>query len=125
MLYMTLAHATYSGKLSLIQDHYPILRQWAEYLVNETLYPINQAVSDGLISEQGLGRNTDNKRVNAWQSTDDFKGRAANLTSLAVKGVIGLGCMGSIANLAGNTADATRYSVSCSVVEADPTLTTS
>jgi hypothetical protein len=51
MLYMTLAHATYSGKLSLIQDHYPILRQWAEYLVNETQYPINQAVSDGSITE--------------------------------------------------------------------------
>lgn len=59
MLYMTLTHATYSGKLSLIQNHYPILRQWAEYLVNETLYPIIQAVSDGFISERAHCSNAD------------------------------------------------------------------
>jgi hypothetical protein len=44
MLFMALAHAKYSGKTDLIQQHYPILRQWAEYLVNDTVYPILQSV---------------------------------------------------------------------------------
>lgn len=87
MLFMALAHAVYTGKTSLIQQHYAIFRQWAEYLVNGTLYPINQA------------------------STDDFKGRSANSTSLAVKGAVGLGCMGAMATIVGNTADGTRYNV--------------
>lgn len=44
MHFMTLAHAKYSGNIDLIQQHYPILKQWADYLVNDTVYPVNQSV---------------------------------------------------------------------------------
>lgn len=46
MLFMALAHAVYSGKTDLVQQHYTILKQWADYLVNGTVYPIYQSVRD-------------------------------------------------------------------------------
>lgn len=60
MLFMALAYTRYSGKTDFVVAHYPILKQWANYLVNSTVYPVLQA------------------------STDDFAGELANMTSLAV-----------------------------------------
>ena len=42
-------------------------------------------------------------------STDDFAGQLTNMTSLAVKGTVGIGCMGALAALLNNTEDATYY----------------
>ncbi|MFJ4920705.1 glutaminase domain-containing protein [Streptomyces sp. NPDC088725] len=65
--------------------HYPILRQWAEYLVGNALDPGFQ------------------------NQTDDFTGFIAHSANLALKGIIGIGAMGVISQAAGNTADADHY----------------
>ena len=65
--------------------HYPILRQWAEYLVGNTLDPGSQ------------------------NQTDDFTGFIAHSANLALKGIVGVGAMGIIAGAAGNGGDVTRY----------------
>ncbi|KAF7306293.1 Ricin B-type lectin domain-containing protein [Mycena indigotica] len=66
--------------------HYNLFRGWAEFLVANTLYPDHQL------------------------TTDDFAGPISNATNLALKGIIGLGEMGRIANFVGKTGDALRYS---------------
>ena len=79
--------------------HYPILRQWAEYLVGNTLDP-------GLQNQ-----------------TDDFTGFIAHSANLALKGIIGVGAMGIIAAALGRTADVQRYrSVSRSYISQWVTL---
>jgi hypothetical protein len=65
--------------------HYPILKQWADYLVGNALDP-------GLQNQ-----------------TDDFTGFIAHSVNLALKGIIGIGAMGKVSAAAGNTADATHY----------------
>ena len=65
--------------------HYPILRQWAEYLVGNTLDPGSQ------------------------NQTDDFTGFIAHSANLALKGIVGVGAMGIIAAAAGDSGDVTRY----------------
>jgi hypothetical protein len=67
------------------QAHYPILRQWAEYLVGTTLDPGSQ------------------------NQTDDFTGFIAHSSNLALKGIVGVGAMGVLAAAVGNAADAARY----------------
>lgn len=88
MLFMGLAHQRSTNSTSLIAPHYTSLKQWADFLVNASLSPALQA------------------------STDDFAGEEAQMTSLAVKGTVGLGCMGEIAAAVGKTSDAAHYSVS-------------
>jgi hypothetical protein len=66
---------------------YSLIKQWAKYLANNTLYPSSQL------------------------TTDIFESPIANLTNLAIKGVIGLGAMSKIASTVGQTSDATYYSV--------------
>lgn len=87
MLYMGLAHQRSTNSTSLIAPHYASFKQWAEFLVNASLSPALQA------------------------STDDFAGEEAQMTSLAIKGTVGLGCMGEIATALGRTSDASHYSV--------------
>ncbi|HEV2634173.1 MAG TPA: DUF5127 domain-containing protein [Actinocrinis sp.] len=70
---------------SFAQAHYPILRQWAEYLVTNALDPGYQ------------------------NQTDDFTGFIAHSVNLALKGIVGIGAMGVIAKTVNNTADVTRY----------------
>jgi hypothetical protein len=67
------------------QAHYPILRQWAQYLVANTLDPANQ------------------------NQTDDFTGFIAHSVNLALKGMIGVGAMSIVAGFAGNSADQASY----------------
>ncbi|KAK9899072.1 putative glutaminase A [Cystobasidium minutum MCA 4210] len=85
MLFMGLAHQRSAGSNSLIAPHYTSFKQWADYLVNSSLSPALQA------------------------STDDFAGEEAQMTSLAVKGTVELGCMGQIASALGKTSDANHY----------------
>lgn len=68
-----------------VTAHYATLRGWAEYLVANTLDPGFQ------------------------NQTDDFTGFIAHSSNLALKGIIGVGAMGLLAQAAGNAADTTRY----------------
>ena len=68
-----------------VQAHYPILLQWAKYLVSALPDPGNQ------------------------NQTDDFTGFIAHSSNLALKGIVGIAAMGQLAQLSGNTADATSY----------------
>ncbi|RDW82670.1 glutaminase GtaA [Coleophoma cylindrospora] len=85
MLIMTLAYAQRAKDTAYLTQHYSILKQWTGYLVDEALIPANQI------------------------STDDFAGSLANQTNLALKGIIGIEAMATIANLTGHTADAQNY----------------
>lgn len=85
MLIMTLAYAQRTNDVAYLKQHYPILVQWTNFLVNDSLIPANQL------------------------STDDFAGRLQNQTNLALKGIIGIGAMGEIARLTGNTEDAKKF----------------
>ena len=85
MLIMTLAYVQASGDTDYLTQYYGLLKQWAGYLVNDSLIPSNQV------------------------STDDFAGALANQTNLALKGIIGIGAMAQIANLTGNTDDASNF----------------
>lgn len=84
-LIMLLAYIQRSGNNDYIREHYPILKQWAEYLVEDSLYPATQL------------------------STDDFAGHLENQTNLALKGMIGLEAMSQMSKLIGEDADAQNY----------------
>ncbi|KAE9368523.1 DUF1793-domain-containing protein [Stipitochalara longipes BDJ] len=86
MLILALAYAQRANDIEYLIIHYKILKQWTEYLVEETLLPANQ------------------------MSTDDFAGWLSNQTNLALKGIIGIEAMASIANLTGQADDGAKYS---------------
>lgn len=46
MVIMTLAYAERTGDTGYLQNHYPILSQWAEFLVEDSLIPSNQLSTD-------------------------------------------------------------------------------
>ena len=80
-------------------DHDPfsqfnLLDQWAQFLIEDSLIPELQL------------------------STDDFAGRLANQTNLAIKGIVGIKAMSEIARLVGDSTRASNYSVrvSCFVM---------
>ncbi|KAK4934972.1 hypothetical protein LTR10_023878 [Elasticomyces elasticus] len=85
MIIMTYAYYALTGDTSYLSQHYPILQQWSEYLIEYSLLPGQQL------------------------STDDFAGQLANQTNLAIKGIVGLACMAEIASATGNAANATTY----------------
>ena len=85
MLIMTLDYAQKTGDTGYLITHYNLLNQWTQYLINDSLIPMNQI------------------------STDDFAGSLANQTNLALKGMIGIEAMAVIANLTGNSADGANY----------------
>lgn len=83
---MVLAYVQRSENTSYIKSHYKILKQWAEYLIRDSLIP-------------------------AWQySTDDFAGQMTNQTNLALKGIIGIGAMAQMAAIIGEDNDAKNFS---------------
>ncbi|KAE8552224.1 hypothetical protein EYB25_006118 [Talaromyces marneffei] len=86
MIIMTSMYYTVSKDTAYLKQHYRLLSQWAEYLVTDSLIPANQA------------------------STDDFERPLSNQANLAIKGIVWIQAMSVIANLAGNTVDATNYS---------------
>lgn len=69
-----------TGDNAYLAQHYSLLRQWNQYLINDSLIPANQL------------------------STDDFLGQVQNDTNLALKGIIGIEAMAQIANRTGHTA---------------------
>ncbi|KAG4411703.1 hypothetical protein IFR04_015157 [Cadophora malorum] len=85
MLIMTLAYAQRNNDNAYLSQHYNILKQWTQYLIDEALVPADQI------------------------STDDFAGSLANQTDLALKGIIGIQAMAVIANLTDNAVDGANY----------------
>ena len=85
MLIMTLAYAQRANDDAYLAQHYDILKQWNDYLVNDSLIPANQI------------------------STDDFAGSLANQTNLAIKGIIGIEAMAQIANRTGHVEDGRNF----------------
>ncbi|KLO18701.1 DUF1793-domain-containing protein [Schizopora paradoxa] len=85
MLIMSLAHAQTSGDGTLISTYYALLKQWAEYLVDNALTPNSQS----------------SPLADAISYT--------NQTNLALKGIIGIAAMGRISSLMNNDADSSRY----------------
>lgn len=85
MLIMTLAYAQRTGDTDYLNDHYNLLNQWTQYLINDSLIPSTQI------------------------STDDFAGALANQTNLALKGMIGIQAMAVIANMTGHASDGANY----------------
>ncbi|OCH91418.1 hypothetical protein OBBRIDRAFT_886945 [Obba rivulosa] len=84
MLIMTLAHARISGDGSLISQHYGLLKSWANYLINNILFP-----------------------TSAQQSAD--LENIVNSTNLSVKGIIGIRAMAEMSEAFGQAGDATFY----------------
>jgi hypothetical protein len=88
---MLLMMAAYAQRASLADgkafasSHYKIAKQWADYLVKNTLDPACQ------------------------NQTDDFTGHICHSVNLALKGIIAVGAMSVLAGIDGNTADQTSY----------------
>jgi hypothetical protein len=68
-----------ADRTAYAKAHYPIFKQWADYLVTTALDPDLQ------------------------NQTDDFTGFIAHSVNLALKGIIGIGAMSRIAGYAGQT----------------------
>ncbi|KAF2490135.1 glutaminase GtaA [Lophium mytilinum] len=86
MLIMVLAYWQQTGNTQYLREHYKILNQWTQYLIDEALIPKEQL------------------------STDDFAGPLVNQTNLALKGMIGIQAMANIAAHTSHKADAKNYS---------------
>jgi Glutaminase A six helical-hairpin domain/Domain of unknown function (DUF5127)/Domain of unknown function (DUF4964) len=84
MLIMAAAQLAHAGS-GFASAHYRILKQWADYLVDNALDPGYQ------------------------NQTDDFTGFIAHSANLALKGIVAIGAMSQIATAAGDTADASHY----------------
>ncbi|KAK5679054.1 hypothetical protein LTS10_008710 [Elasticomyces elasticus] len=69
MLIMALSYSQRTGDTGYLNKHYNTLKQYTNYLVEDSLIPSNQI------------------------STDDFAGSLANQTNLALKGMIGIQAM--------------------------------
>lgn len=82
---IVLKYAQTAGDNNYLKQHYTILKQWVEYLVEDSLYPSEQL------------------------STDDFAGHLANQTNLALKGIIGIAAFAEISKLVGESGDADNY----------------
>jgi hypothetical protein len=85
MVAALLEHLPAATATSFAQAHYTILKQWADYLVANALDPANQ------------------------NQTDDFTGFIAHSANLALKGIVGIGAMGVVARIAGNSTDQAGY----------------
>ncbi|EPT04923.1 hypothetical protein FOMPIDRAFT_1057715 [Fomitopsis schrenkii] len=88
MIIMALAHARATGDGSLVGAYYGLLQKWTEYLVNNALYPLDQTSADN----QGN----------------------ANMTNLAIKGIIAIRAMAEISSALGKHDDAQSYATNAS-----------
>ncbi|KAF3934547.1 hypothetical protein ABW19_dt0208723 [Dactylella cylindrospora] len=74
------------GDGGIFRNRYALWRKWTGYLIEFGLLPATQL------------------------STDDFAGRLANQTNLALKGILGIKAMSELASVVGNTADEKYFS---------------
>ncbi|KAL8999404.1 MAG: hypothetical protein Q9169_001718 [Polycauliona sp. 2 TL-2023] len=87
MIVMSYAYYIFTNDTSYLQHHYPLLRKFASYLTLYSLLPGYQL------------------------STDDFAGRLANQTNLALKGIVGLAAMAQIALVNNDSLASQDYSL--------------
>lgn len=87
---MSYAYHKFTGAKDWLKSHYALLAQFAQYLVEFGLVPATQT------------------------STDDFAGKLANQTNLAIKAIVGLRAMSAIAQLSGHLTDANNFSTTAS-----------
>ncbi|KAF2172479.1 hypothetical protein M409DRAFT_63152 [Zasmidium cellare ATCC 36951] len=85
MLIMSYAYYKFSGNAHFLEAHFPIMQQWATYLIDYSLIPKSQL------------------------SIDDFAGTLTNQTNLAIKGIIGLKAISLISEVVGRTTAADIY----------------
>ncbi|KAL8779797.1 MAG: hypothetical protein Q9213_006782, partial [Squamulea squamosa] len=90
MILMSYAYYMFTNDTTYLRTHYPILRRYASYLNLYSLTPGYQL------------------------STDDFAGRLANQTNLAIKGIVGLSAISQIALLCDDPSAAANYSATAS-----------
>ncbi|KAL7901531.1 hypothetical protein HDV63DRAFT_410931 [Trichoderma sp. SZMC 28014] len=86
MIIMMLSYAQKTGDIDYLNEHWQLMAQWAEYLIEDAKIPANQL------------------------STDDFAGHLANQTNLAIKGIIALQAMSEIADQTGHSYLCEKYS---------------
>ncbi|KAH9063193.1 hypothetical protein EDB87DRAFT_1558504 [Lactarius vividus] len=86
MLIMTYAHARATGDGSLISKYYSLLKSWADYLSNSTLFIHDQS------------------------SADVLPVTTKNQTNLAIKGIIAIKAMSKMSSVVKQTADVDKYS---------------
>jgi hypothetical protein len=101
ILIIALAHAQARGDLSLLQKYYHLFEQWTAFLLRKGLVPAEQLSTDG---EMKRFYGYDARLISFLA---DFMGPAANQSSLALKGGIGIQAMAEIARLVGESGD--RY----------------
>ncbi|KAJ3793046.1 hypothetical protein GGU11DRAFT_437691 [Lentinula aff. detonsa] len=85
MIFMMWAHATFSGDGTLISQYYPTLKKWTDTLVSE-----NPLTPNGFTTADGLN--------------------TANITNLAIKGILAIRTMAEISKTLGNSDDYNSYS---------------
>ncbi len=80
---LILSYAAYKadGKTEMLQDEYPLLKRWADYLIGNGKCPENQL------------------------TTDDFLGRKAKAINLTIKAAVGLYAFSKIAELNGESGE--------------------
>ncbi|KAI1103695.1 DUF1793-domain-containing protein [Jackrogersella minutella] len=82
---MAYAYYKFTGDAKWLTNHYELLAQFAQYLIDFSLVP------------------------SAQLSTDDFAGELANQTNLAIKGIVGLQAMSAISRVVGEAEDAAGF----------------
>lgn len=85
MLIMMAALAKVEGNAALAEEYWPLLTEWADYLVKEGLDPVNQLC------------------------TADMFGHLAHNADLSLKAIIGIGGYAQMAVMLGKQADAEKY----------------
>lgn len=85
MLILFAAVAKAEGNAAFAQKYAPILKQWADYLVDKGLDPENQLC------------------------TDDFAGHLAHNTNLSIKAILGLGSYAQMLDMEGNKDATAQY----------------
>lgn len=84
------------------------MKAWADYLVSNALNPANQFVAIHIV---GQIQDLIFLVVHYRQTSVSDNIKTTNQTNLALKGILGIGAMGKIAQYAGNKADQSKYQV--------------
>lgn len=99
---MMLAYAQRANDNAYLAQHYDLLRQWTQFLINDSLYPANQLSTDDFAGTLEYVPHDQSLSPSAYKYY-------RNQTNLAIKGIIGIEAMAQIANRTGHIADGINY----------------